>query len=96
MSEKTFKPTRDLTFDTVQVNSQRLLKLLRETKTSSLRLDLNDVLQCDSAGLAFLIEAKRVCKHYNKALVLVGMSKMIYSLAEFCGVESMLVVQDDQ
>ncbi len=90
MSEQPFKPANELTFDTVLLDSQRLLKLVRDDKATSIRLNLGEVQECDSAGLALLIEAKRLCKQFNKKLTLVGMPKSIAALAEFCGVEKML------
>jgi phospholipid transport system transporter-binding protein len=90
LSEQVFKPSRELTFDTVQPDGQRLLKLFLDNKTQKIRLDLGDVLHCDSAGLALLIEAKRLCKQYHKPLIIEKMPKMVSALAEFCGVEAML------
>jgi phospholipid transport system transporter-binding protein len=90
MSEQLFKPSHELTFDTVQQDSKRLLTLLQDNKTTSMRLDLSEVVQCDSAGLALLIEAKRLCKQYKKTLTIDIMPKAISALAEFCGVEVML------
>ena len=88
MREQLFKPTNQLTFATVQVESNRLLSLLGDKKITSLRFNLNDVVQCDSAGLALLIEAQRLCKQHNKKLIIEGMSEEIYALAEFCGVQT--------
>jgi phospholipid transport system transporter-binding protein len=88
--EQAFKPSHELTFETVQLDSQRLLKLLRETTTTGIRLDLCEVVQCDSAGLALLIEAKRLCKQHGKSLIIEGIPNVISALAEFCGVETML------
>ena len=90
MSEQLFKPSRALTFDTVQSDSKRLMKLFHDDNTSTLRLDLCDVSQCDSAGLALLVEAKRLCTQYHKTLVIDEMPNVISALAEFCGVKSML------
>ena len=90
MSERLFNPSDQLTFDTVQKDSQRLIILLQDSQTTSLRLDLHDVVQCDSAGLALLIETKRLCNRYRKALIIEGLPKAIAGLAEFCGVETML------
>ena len=90
MSEQVFKPSSELTFNNVQCDSQRLLKLLKDQKTSSVCMDLVDVALCDSAGLALLIEAKRLCTEFGKDLVMKEMPKVILSLAEFCGVETML------
>jgi phospholipid transport system transporter-binding protein len=85
-----FKPSRELTFDTVQLDSEHLLALFQDHKTTSVCLDLCDVVQCDSAGLALLIEAKRLGKKYDKILTIEGMPKAISALAEFCGVDVML------
>ena len=74
----------------MQEDSERLLTFLRDTKAVQVHLDLCAVTQCDSAGLALLIEAKRLCKQYSKTLIIDGMPKAIYALAEFCGVEAML------
>ncbi len=91
MSESIFKPSRELTFDTVQSDSQRLLKLLKHRDTSEIHLDLSDVVLCDSAGLALLIDAKKLCKQHKKELTIKGMTPDISALAEFCGVKGMLV-----
>ena len=89
-SEKVFKPSSELTFDTVQPDSKRLLKLCLDNKTTKICLDLSEVTHCDSAGLALLIEAKRLCKQYGKSLIIEKMPKIVSALAEFCGVEAML------
>lgn len=90
MNVKSFKPTPELTFNTVQPDWKRLNKLLKNTKTTGVCLDLKDVHHCDSAGLALLIEAKRLSRRYNKTLKIDGVSKAIFALAKFCGVEEML------
>lgn len=90
MKEQLFKPSRELTFDTVQPDGKRLQKLLQDNKTTTIRMDLGEVVHCDSAGLALIIEAKRQCKQHNRALKIEGIPKAISALAEFCGVEMML------
>jgi len=90
VNEQIFTPSRELTFDTVQPDGKRLQKLLRDNKTTTIRMDLGQVVHCDSAGLALIIEAKRQCKQHRKALKIEGIPKVIYALAEFCGVEAML------
>ena len=90
MKEQLFKPSEELTFNTVQLDSKRLSALLRDTKTIKIKFDLSDVTQCDSAGLALLIEAKRQCAHFGKSLVIGDIPKAILQLAEFCGVDAML------
>ena len=90
MKEQLFKPSSSLTFDTVQQDSERLLKMFRDNKTASIRVDLGGVTDCDSAGLALLIEAKRLGIQYHKPLIIEGLTKATFTLAEFCGVEAML------
>lgn len=90
MHNLSFKPSVELTFDTVQSDRKRLIDYLQDLNAVSLCLDLSDVGLCDSAGLALLIDAKRLCKKYNKILEIEGMPKSIYALAEFCGVEAIL------
>ena len=93
MVEQSFIPSPDLTFDTVQSDSQRFLALLSDSKLAVVRLDLSEVKHCDSAGLALIIEAKRLCHQYHKTLVIEGIPRAISTLAEFCGVEAMLTSQ---
>jgi len=90
MSKQVFKPSRTLTFDTVQSNSNKLLELFGHDKEDLLHLDLSEVTKCDSAGLALLVEAKRLSKKYHKTLVIMKMPAAIAALAEFCGVDEML------
>lgn len=88
--DKIFKPSKELTFDKVQADHHRLRKQIFEFKSDTIQLDLHEVTACDSAGLALLIEAKRLCQQHNKGLNIIGASESIYALAEFCGVQSIL------
>lgn len=88
--ENTFNPSGELTFDTVQSNLKVLKNMFSSEDVSTLELNLSDVIKCDSAGLALLIEARRLSHQYNKNLVIKGASETINSLAEFCGVEFVL------
>lgn len=85
-----FKPSQDMTFETVQSDCQRLIEFFHKHEGKILNLDLSEVLHCDSAGLALLIEARRLCNLRNKTCMIVGMPKIIQALAEFCGVDTML------
>lgn len=87
-----FKPSNELTFDTVPQDCLRLRQQLLSSKSEGLQLDLRDVTQCDSAGLALLIEAKRICRQYQLTFEIIGMSKSLHALAEFCGVNRILVI----
>lgn len=90
MTWQLFEPSTHLTFSTVESDRKRLLKLVQKSTGCGLRLDLSHVKLCDSAGLALLIEAKRLCIHFDKPFEIKRMPQMIHALAEFCGVETML------
>jgi phospholipid transport system transporter-binding protein len=85
-----FKPSSRLTFDTVQLNVKPLMELLHDNSTKIIRLDLQGIIECDSAGLALLIEIKRLCHQYNKSLLIEEMPNSIALMAEFCGVDAVL------
>ncbi|MBA2656378.1 MAG: STAS domain-containing protein [Tatlockia sp.] len=90
MDVKVFIPSQAMTFETVQADCQRLHQFCQDNKEPILNLQLSEVLQCDSAGLAFLIEAKRLCAHQNKTCNIIGLPQVVQALAEFCGVNEML------
>ncbi len=84
-----------MTFATVQSDCERLVKYFREVTSNLVKLDLSEVTHCDSAGLALLIEAKRLSAVRNKTCEVEGMSKAVHALAEFCGVDAILRPADD-
>ena len=86
-----FKPSHELTFDTVQVDRKRLLQYVQTPDRRIVHLDLSHVSLCDSAGLALLIEAKRMSRQFNKPFKISSMPEAICALAEFCGVEAILI-----
>ncbi|MBA2649102.1 MAG: STAS domain-containing protein [Legionella sp.] len=90
MNITNFKPGIELTFKTVVAEHAKLLKALTEDDKPCFCLDLSEVIQCDSAGLALLIEAKKLCQQNDKAFTIKGISPEALSLAEFCGVKSIL------
>lgn len=87
-----FKPGNELTFKSVVEIRSRLYNALIDEKIGRLRLDLSEVTLCDSAGMALLIEARKLCKKNNKSLEIIGMSAETQSLADFCGVKDILEV----
>lgn len=91
MSTINFKPESELTFKSVVSVRAKLLKALMGDTGDRFCLDLSDVTHCDSAGLALLIEARKLCKRSNKVFEIKGISTETQSLAEFCGVKSILV-----
>jgi phospholipid transport system transporter-binding protein len=85
-----FKPDTELTFKSVVSIRAKLSKALTNNTSNTFCLDLSDVTHCDSAGLALLIEARKLCKQNNKIFEVIGMSPETQSLAEFCGVKNIL------
>lgn len=79
-----------MTFATVPLDCERLFRYCQDNKGDILSLDLSDVTHCDSAGLALLIEAKRLGSAKNKPCKIEGIPKAIHTLAEFCGVDAIL------
>ncbi len=90
VSTPVFEPSCHLTFDTVESDRLRLLTYLQSPDASHLRLDLSRVTQCDSAGLALLIDAKRLCRLQNMPFEIECMPNVIRDLAAFCGVDAIL------
>lgn len=86
-----FKPSHELTFDTVQRDRKQLLLYVQAANRDIISLDLSHVRLCDSAGLALLIEAKRMSRLYKKLFKIIGMPEAIGALAEFCGVKAILI-----
>ncbi len=87
-----FKLSHELSFITVPSYIKHMQQRLLATSKDGLCLDLSDVQQCDSAGLALLIEAKRICNQCQLTFTIEGMSANIYALAEFCGVKQILAI----
>lgn len=85
-----YKPGQTLTFDTVEGERKRLMLSLKDKSNAALELDLGDVHQCDSAGLALLIEVKRLSHQYGKSLQISNINSDIVALAQFCGVNDYL------
>lgn len=90
METTNFKPGTLLTFKSVISIRAKLYAALLEDTNDQFCLDLSEVTHCDSAGLALLIEARKLCQQNNKILKVIGISAETQSLAEFCGVKSIL------
>lgn len=90
MTSGLFKPVKPITFATADSYYKQLMTVFRTSKGSDLVICLSEVSHCDSAGLALLIEAKRLAIKYNKNLVIEGMTEVVRDLAVFCGVENIL------
>ena|SRR3990167_10932745 len=86
-----FLPATHLLFDTVAFELKRFLKLLDAHQKASFLLELKQVLQCDTAGLALLIEIKRLCRANQCSLLIQNMPDIMLDLAKFCGVSHLFL-----
>lgn len=80
----------DLIFDTVLANRKIIVNALRKDSSSSFVIDLKGINQCDSAGLAMMIDLKRLARRQNNQINFVNLPKQMKALADFCGVSSIL------
>lgn len=91
MYNTAFKFSSELTFNTANTHLAALTTFVKQSKSNLLFIDLSNVTQCDSAGLALLIEIKRLCKRMKKSLTIANIPATVLALAEFCGVDSLLI-----
>ena len=80
-----------MTFATVEQDKQRLSKFLGHFDEKEWKFDLSKVNLCDSAGIALLLEAKRLSKAKKSHCHFVGISDEMNALIQFCGVEGILL-----
>ena len=90
MDTTNFKPGPSLTFDSVVAIRAAVTAALKTDNNTVFCLDLSEVTRCDSAGLALLIEIRKLCQQKSKIFKVIGVSAETKSLAEFCGVKSIL------
>ena len=90
VEQTNFKPGPELTFKSVVSIRARIYQALKDDASDRFCLDLSEVKDCDSAGLALLIELRKLCKQSNKTFEVIGVSPETRSLAEFCGVDVIL------
>ena len=86
-----FLPSDVLTFDTVSSDLARFTLYVKQHPETTIVLNLEHVTHCDSAGLALLIQARRLCQEKRCSLRIEAMSQAILALATFCGVNEVLV-----
>lgn len=85
-----FRPDETLAFETVTADLSRFSVLLGAHPNAQFELDLSHVKRCDSAGLAFLVEVKRLCGVQGANIVFQGIPEVIEALAIFCGIKDLL------
>lgn len=100
MTLDTFKPANSLTFATVEEERLRFVAYCQAQKKRepaadllAMGIELRQVQHCDSAGLAFLIEAKKIARQYGLNLMMHQMPKSACALAEFYGLRAFLKLE---
>tara|TARA_Y100000588_G_C13913519_1_gene778222 strand:+ start:480 stop:758 length:279 start_codon:yes stop_codon:yes gene_type:complete len=90
MDEKIFKMPESITFYTVKDVLVQLKQNLSRVDEEKWVIDLHGVVHFDSAGLALLIEAKRMASNDGVLFKVEGVPKKLEALAQFCGVDVVL------
>lgn len=85
--QQVYRLPKELSFDTVKQTLKSIESLFQQSKVTEIHLQGEDVARCDSAGLALLVEAKRLSKRWNKPLGICQLSQAVLAWAKFCGVE---------
>jgi anti-anti-sigma regulatory factor len=82
--------SRDLCFDNVYSIFSELKQWLLKHKEKELVIDFSLVKYIDSAGVAMLIELKKVAQYQNSKTIQLMISPAIKQLVSFYSVEKML------
>ena len=92
MTVNVFKPGSLIIFNTAQEERSRFLAYCQDAQDAEVVVDLGNVEQCDSAGLAFLIEVKRIAQECGRIVKIINMPEETRALAEFYGISNLLLV----
>ena len=90
MTAHVFRPASAITFASVEQERSRFLAYCRERQDDLITVDLETIEQCDSAGLALLIEVKRIAKVAGRSSQIINMPQETRALAEFYGISDLL------
>jgi phospholipid transport system transporter-binding protein len=94
VSSAAFKVSSAVIFNTVQAERARFLEYCRESSNEEVVVDLETLEHCDSAGLAFLIEVKRIAQENGRVSKIINMPEETQALAEFYGISALLGATD--
>lgn len=86
---ETFQLHRELSFQTVDEEYQKLVDFIERNSSNAISFDLSNVKICDSAGLALMLEAKKLSIQKNKKFSYNGVPKKVSKLARFSGIEEL-------
>lgn len=90
MTAQAFGLIESLTFATIEHERARFLAYCSNNQ-GELVVDLGKTTRCDSAGLAFLIEVKRLGTVQGRLSQIINMPQEIRALAEFYGINNLLL-----
>ncbi|KTC98335.1 anti-anti-sigma factor [Legionella geestiana] len=90
MASKDYVLPEQLAYGNAGEERERLSRWVEQQVSADIRLSLASVSWCDTAGLALLIEAHRICRKNGKTLQFLAIPEQIALLSRFCGVESLL------
>jgi phospholipid transport system transporter-binding protein len=85
-----YKPSSNLSFETVEQERTKLIQFIEDKDNASIRLDLSELNQCDSAGLALIFDIQKICKKLGKEMSIEQMPMDTKNLAAFYGVQNLL------
>lgn len=91
MTTMVFRPPVAITFATVEQELVRFMTYCRDFHDELIVVDLERLEQCDSAGLAFLIEAKRISQTQGRQAKIINMPQGTRALAKFYGISDLLL-----
>jgi ABC-type transporter Mla MlaB component len=91
MSTSLFRFTEKMVFTTVDAETKRLTTFIHQLNSPTLLLDVSAIIRCDSAGMALLIESKRLAQKYKKKCQIIGMTSRLEELAQFYGLVPVLI-----
>lgn len=91
-----FIPSTQMTFETVIEDKRRLNAFFENLTQQKWIFDLTQVTSCDSAGVALLIEAKRLSQTQQRICQFQGISSAMQMWIQFCGVEDVLFTSSEE
>lgn len=91
MKTNIFLPEKTLVFAAAMLNWRRFEQFSQQCQERTVVIDLKHVEKCDSAGLAFLIEAKKCCYQQQKRCHVINIPSEMLSLVQFCHLEAVIL-----
>lgn len=86
----TYKLSKNLTFNTVENERNKLIAFIENKEHDRICLDLGELSICDSAGLALIFDIKKLCHRLGKHLHIQAIPEDAQNLAAFYDVQDLL------